>query len=58
VSRFLEGENLPVYNDSMILAWLINPQESHALDNLSQKYLSHTMLSYKETVKKGRLLPR
>jgi DNA polymerase-1 len=53
VSRFLEGENLPVYNDSMILAWLINPQESHALDNLSQKYLSHTMLSYKETVKKG-----
>jgi DNA polymerase-1 len=53
VTRFLEVDRLPIHNDSMVLAWLINPTESHSLDSLSQKYLGHTMFSFKQTVKKG-----
>ena len=52
VQRFL-GESLPIYNDTMILAWLINPESALSLDKLSEKLLGHTMVSFKETVKKG-----
>ena len=53
VSRFLEDENLKIYQDTMILAWLINPESALALDKLSEKLLNHKMISYKDTVKKG-----
>ena len=53
VTRFLEVDSLPIHNDTIVLAWLINPVESHSLDALSQKYLGHKMFSFKETVKKG-----
>ena len=52
VNKFL-GEELKVYNDSMILAWLINPESALSLDKLSEKLLNHTMVSFKDTVKKG-----
>ncbi len=52
VSRFLEDETLKVYADSMILAWLINPESALSLDKLADKLLSHTMIAFKETVKK------
>ena len=53
VSRFLETDNLNIYADSMILAWLINPESALSLDKLSDKLLKHTMVSFKDTVKKG-----
>ncbi|MBN2816412.1 MAG: DNA polymerase I [Campylobacterales bacterium] len=53
VSRFLEDDNLKIYADSMILAWLINPESALSLDKLSEKLLGHTMVSFKDTVKKG-----
>jgi len=53
VTRFLEDDSLRVYSDSMILAWLINPESALALDKLSEKLLNHTMVSFKDTVKKG-----
>ena len=53
VTRFLEDEQLDIYADSMILAWLINPESALSLDKLSQKLLNHTMVAFKDTVKKG-----
>lgn len=53
VSRFLEDDSLEVYADSMILAWLINPESALSLDKLADKLLNHTMVSFKDTVKKG-----
>lgn len=53
VTRFLEEESLEIYADSMILAWLINPESALSLDKLSEKLLEHKMVSFKDTVKKG-----
>ncbi|WP_373001414.1 DNA polymerase I [Sulfurimonas sp.] len=53
VSRFLNDDTLEIYADSMILAWLINPESALSLDKLSDKLLDHTMVAFKETVKKG-----
>jgi len=53
VSRFLEDDTLKVYADSMILAWLINTESALSLDKLSEKLLGHTMVAFKDTVKKG-----
>ena len=53
VSRFLNDNTLEVYADSMILAWLINPESALGLDKLSDKLLDHTMVAFKDTVKKG-----
>ncbi|NPA60135.1 MAG: DNA polymerase I, partial [Epsilonproteobacteria bacterium] len=53
VSRFLQTNELNIYADSMILAWLINPESALGLDKLADKLLNHKMLSFKDTVKKG-----
>jgi len=53
VSKFLGENSLSIYADSMILAWLINPEAALSLDKLSEKLLGHTMVSFKDTVKKG-----
>ncbi len=53
VTRFLKEENLDVYADSMILAWLINPESALALDKLSDVLLDHEIVAFKDTVKKG-----
>ena len=53
VTRFLEDDTLHVECDSMILAWLINPESALSLDKLSDKLLGHEMVHFKDTVKKG-----
>jgi DNA polymerase-1 len=53
VTRFLEDDTLDIYCDSMILAWLINPESALSLDKLSEKLLGHEMVHFKDTVKKG-----
>lgn len=53
VSRFLEDDILTVYADSIILAWLVNPESALAMDKLADKLLDHTMVAFKDTVKKG-----
>jgi DNA polymerase-1 len=53
VSRFLNDDDLSIYSDSMILAWLINPESALSLDKLADKLLEHKMVSFKDTVKKG-----
>ncbi|MEF3191886.1 MAG: DNA polymerase I, partial [Campylobacterales bacterium] len=39
--------------DTMILAWLLNPEGSHGLDHLVHYHLGHEMIRYSQTVKKG-----
>jgi len=53
VTRFLDDDTLEAYADSMILAWLINSESALGLDKLSDKLLGHTMVAFKDTVKKG-----
>ena len=53
VSKFLDDNTLKIYSDSMILAWLINPESALSLDKLSDKLLGHAMVAFKDTVKKG-----
>jgi len=50
--RYKIDEVIP-YADTMILAWLINPESSLSLESLSKRYFSHSMITFKETVKKG-----
>lgn len=53
VTRFLNDDSLDVYADSIVLAWLINPESALGLDKLSDKLLNHKMIPFKDTVKKG-----
>ncbi|ABB44522.1 DNA polymerase A [Sulfurimonas denitrificans DSM 1251] len=53
VIRFLGEGELDIFADSMILAWLINPESALSLDKLSEKLLEHKMITFKESVKKG-----
>ncbi len=49
----LLGEEFIPYADTIILAWLVNPEMPLSLDKLAQKFFNHTMISFKNTVKKG-----
>ncbi|MDA7816588.1 DNA polymerase I [Sulfurimonas sp.] len=53
VCRFLKDDTLEVYSDSMVLAWLINSESALGLDKLSDALLNHSMVAFKDTVKKG-----
>ncbi len=53
ITRFLDDDTLCAYQDSMILAWLINPESALGLDKLAFALFNHTMVAFKDTVKKG-----
>jgi len=53
VADFLDIDTLDIYGDSIILGWLVNPESKLSLDHLAEVWLDHTMISFKETVKKG-----
>jgi len=53
VTRFLGVEQLPIYADSIIMAWLGDSNRSLSLDNLSLSLLNHEMIHFKDTVKRG-----
>ncbi len=53
VADFLGVDTLRIYGDSIVLSWLVNPESKHSLDHLAQVWLDHTMIAFKETVKKG-----
>jgi len=46
-------EKITPLMDTMILAWIIDPDKKVGLDVLADRYLDHTMISFKDTVKKG-----
>lgn len=53
VTRFLGVERLPIYADTMVMAWLGDSARSLSMDNLSHTLLNHEMIHFKDTVKKG-----
>jgi len=53
VERFLEEKNITVYADTMLLAWLDNPETAVGLDAMAEKVFGHKMIKFKETVKTG-----
>lgn len=53
VRRYAPEVPRSLYADTMILAWLFNPESALSLDKLAALHLNHTMVSFKETVKKG-----
>ena len=54
VSRFLDTNELDIYADTIVLAWLNEPSQKLSLDSLAKKFFKHNMISYKETVAKGK----
>ncbi len=46
-------ENLDIYADTMILAWLLNPERGLGLDALALRFFNYSMVKFKDTVKKG-----
>jgi DNA polymerase-1 len=44
---------LTLYADTMILAWLLDASSKIGLDALALNYFSHTMIAFKDVVKKG-----
>ncbi|MBD3824437.1 MAG: DNA polymerase I [Epsilonproteobacteria bacterium] len=53
ISRFIDEPLHRIFADTMILGWLINPESALSLDKLSHALFGHTMLAYKDVVKKG-----
>ena len=47
------GIELKLYADTMIMAWLLNSDKPVGLDKLSDKFFNHTMIAFKDVVKKG-----
>ena len=41
------------FADTMILAWLVDPEGAVGLDRLALRYFDHEMIAFKKTVKKG-----
>ncbi len=52
IYRYID-EEMQNFADTMILAWLVDPQGSVGLDSVVKRYLDYDLISYKETVKKG-----
>ena len=40
--------------DTMVMAWMIDPERAVGLDKLAEFYFRHPMISYKDTVGKGK----
>lgn len=53
ICPYLGLKSYTPYADTMVLAWLVNSEKPVGLDKLAQLYFKHTMISFKDTVKKG-----
>ncbi|HEX5711084.1 MAG TPA: DNA polymerase I [Sulfuricurvum sp.] len=53
VTRFLGVERLPIFADTIVIAWLGDSNRSLSMDNLSLSLLNHEMIHFKDTVKRG-----
>lgn len=45
--------NIAIYADTMILAWLLNPESNVGLDTLAKRFFNYDMVKFKEVVAKG-----
>ncbi len=46
-------EEVEPFADTMLLAWLADPEGAVGLDRLALRYFDHEMVAFKDTVKKG-----
>ncbi|MCJ7766620.1 MAG: DNA polymerase I, partial [Thiovulaceae bacterium] len=46
VADFLDVDTLDIYGDSIVLAWLVNPEGKHSLDHLAEVWLDHKMIAF------------
>jgi DNA polymerase-1 len=53
ITRYLGVDTIDIFADTMVLAWLLDSQSALGLDKLSESLLNHSMIAFKETVKKG-----
>ena len=53
VTRFLGIERLPIYADTIVLAWLGDSNRSLSMDSLASSLLNREMIHFKDTVKRG-----
>ncbi len=53
VSDLLGRDDLNIHADTMIMAWLDNPEQALSLDKLSERHFGHEMIHFADTVKKG-----
>ncbi len=51
--RLFGFEEVEPFADTMLLAWLVDPEGAVGLDRLALRYFDHEMVSFKDTVKKG-----
>ncbi|WP_457596180.1 DNA polymerase I [Hydrogenimonas sp.] len=51
-ARYDLQERIP-FADTMLLAWLVDPEGAVGLDRLALRYFDHEMVAFKDTVKKG-----
>jgi len=42
-----------IYADTMLLAWLLNPENNVGLDTLALRFFNHAMVKFKDVVQKG-----
>ena len=45
--------DVAIYADTMLLAWLLNPETNVGLDTLALRFFNHAMVKFKEVVAKG-----
>lgn len=41
------------YADTMVMAWLLNPESTVGLDTLAKRFFNHEMVKFKDVVQKG-----
>ncbi len=51
--RLFGFDEVVPYADTMLLAWLVDPEGAVGLDRLALRYFDHEMVAFKDTVKKG-----
>ena len=51
--RLFSFDEVEPFADTMLLAWLVDPEGAVGLDRLALRYFGHEMVAFKDTVKKG-----
>lgn len=46
-------KDVNIYADTMLLAWLLNPENNVGLDTLALRFFNHAMVKFKDVVQKG-----
>jgi len=46
-------KDVHIYADTMLLAWLLNPENNVGLDTLALRFFNHAMVKFKDVVAKG-----